>query len=107
MSDTDSNSGFSAFLPIVLLSIALLTSLTWSLSQAVRQQMTGQRVAEQLEQQKLQAADMENKLRLMMADLVILAQDDKGADAIVKKFKIAFTPATSPQTSPQAPASTE
>ncbi|MDA1044229.1 MAG: hypothetical protein O3C57_03285, partial [Verrucomicrobia bacterium] len=103
MNNANAKSEFSVFLPVTLLAVALLTSLTWDLTQSVRQRMSGQRVADQQGLQIQQAAEMENKLRVVMEDLVILSKENAGALDIVTKFQIAFTPSAQ-QVAAQTPA---
>ena len=94
MSTKNESAAFGPFLPILLLCVSLLLWFSWNLNLTVQQRTNGQRLSEQLDQQLSQAAEAENKLRVMMADLVQLSETNASAKAIVKKFNISFTPGT-------------
>lgn len=106
MSNDTNNSGYSAFLPVLLLSVSLLTFLTLNITMAVRQRMAAVRLSEQMNVQLRQAQEAEEKLRLMMTDLVQISKTSPRAKEIVKKFQISFTPdasakpAATPDTKP-------
>lgn len=88
MSNPESKASFSAFLPLCLLALSLTVLLSWNLY-AIRLQWTNANAL--LEQQAMQlgqAAQLEEKLKAMMSDLLVLALTDADAKAIVKKYKI-------------------
>jgi len=83
---------FSPFLPMLLLALCLLSLLSWNLFLVVNQRAEGQRLVAQLDLQLKQAAQTEQKLQVIMADLLELAKQDTQAAEIVSRYKIAFTP---------------
>ena len=107
MSDTRTSPQFGAFLPVTLLALAVLGTSTWDLSLALRQRALVQRMDDQQELQISQAVELEARMRTMLEELVMLAKTDEQADGIVKKFKIAFTPAAPQTASAQVKAESE
>lgn len=81
---------FSAFLPVVLIAVGIITLLSWNLLLAINQHSAGVRISAQQELQMTQAAQTEQKLKAMMSDLLELSKTDKDADAIIKRYKIAL-----------------
>lgn len=92
MNNPASEKSFSAFLPVSLVALAIIILLGWNLSLEIRLHSNNVRIQAQQEIQLGQAAQVEAKLQQMMADLVTLAQDDAQAEAIVKRYGIAFNP---------------
>lgn len=90
--DAPSRETFGPFVPLLILSVALVVFFAWDLSSVVQQRMNGLRIAEQQQQQLVQAADVENKLRQIMIDLVVLAKQNPDAAALVAKYGVAFQP---------------
>jgi len=89
---------FSPFLPILLLAFCMLSLLSWNLFLVLNQRTEGQRLVAQLDLQLNQAAKTEQKLQVIMSDLLELAKQDKQAAEIVSRYKIAFTPPAKPAT---------
>lgn len=101
MNATPERITFNPFVPLLLLSMAVLLLVVWNLKAAVGQRMAGLRLQEQQEQQVAQAATLENKLRQMMTDLVMLAKRDPSAADLVARYGVTFNP---PSGSPLVPA---
>lgn len=93
MSTENTKSGYSAFVPLLLVALSVLVFMGWNLSLATQQTQAGRRLSEQLDEQLTQSKQAEEKLRVMMTDLVALSGTNPRAMAIVKKFQISFTPA--------------
>ena len=91
MSTKNEPAGFGPFLPILLVCVSLLLWFSWNLNLTIQQRMNGQQLSDQLDQQLSQAAEAENKLRVMMADLVQLSETNASAKTIVTTFNISFT----------------
>jgi len=87
---------FSPFLPMLLLALCMISLLSWNLYLVLNQRAEGQRLVAQLDLQLKQAAQTEQKLQVIMADLLDLAKQDKQAAEIVSRYKIAFTPPAKP-----------
>lgn len=83
---------FSAFLPVLLLTLGVAIVLIWNLWIALNQHSAGVQIRARQDVQIQQAAQLEGKLRAMMGDLVDLARTDTDAAAIVKRYRIAFSP---------------
>ena len=87
---------YSAFLPVVLITLGISILFSWNLMIAINQHSNGVRISIQQELQLTRAAQTEEKLKIIMSDLVELSKSDKDAEMIVTRYKIAFTsPATS------------
>ena len=80
--------GHSAFVPLLLALIALITILAWTLFVAARQTSNLQSVKFQVWQATAQSVQSEQKIKAMLSDLVELAVQDPKAAAIVKRYKI-------------------
>jgi hypothetical protein len=91
-----SEARFSPFLPMLLLALCMLSLLSWNLYLVLNQRTDGQRLVAQLDLQLNQAARTEQKLQVIMSDLLELAKQDKQAAEIVTRYKIAFTPPAKP-----------
>ena len=94
---------YSAFCPVLLIAASVIILLAWNLNQMLAVHSNGVRINAQLEAQMGQAAQTEERLRVMMADLVELAKSDTDAETIIKRYKIAFS-APPKGTAPAAPA---
>ena len=94
---------YSAFLPVVLITLAVIMLFSWNLMIALNQKSNGARISIQQGLQLAQAAQTEEKLKIMMSDLVDLSKSDKDAEMIVKRYKIAFTPPAQAMTRTPAP----
>lgn len=105
-SDPVSRTDFGPFLPLLVLAIALVISLGWTLGGLRAQYGAGLRIEGQQQQQLSQASAMENKLRQMMMELVVLAKQDSDAAGLVAKYGITFQPGPAPAAIPAAPAGT-
>ncbi|MEI6514707.1 MAG: hypothetical protein WCO77_01910 [bacterium] len=92
MNSTLQESTPSVFLPISLIALSSIVLLTWNLIIVVNQHYNGVRISAQQEIQFAQAMQTETKLKQMMSDLVDLSKTDTGAETIVKRYRIAFTP---------------
>lgn len=82
----------SLFIPFLLLGLGVIVLFGWNLWIAASQHAEGIRISAQQEVDGAQAARLEERLKLMMEDLVALAKTDTEAAAIVTRYKIAFTP---------------
>ena len=96
---------FSPFVPLLTLALAVLVLLTWDLTVAAKQHVAGLRLMDQQQQQIVQAAAVENKLRQMMLDLVELAKQNTDAATIATRYGVVFnsqgTPAMGSRGTPQ------
>jgi short-subunit dehydrogenase involved in D-alanine esterification of teichoic acids len=92
MNTSPNNHSFSSFLPLVLIALGVIVLFSWNLTMALNQHSNGIRISAQQELQLAQAAQTEDKLKIMMSDLVELSKSDTNAETIVKRYKIAFTP---------------
>lgn len=81
---------YNAFLPLVLISLGIIALFSWNLMLAEQQHSAALRISIQQEIQLTQATQTETKLKGMMADLIELAKQDKDAEKIVARFKIAI-----------------
>lgn len=98
MSTLSTEKTFSPFLPVLLLSFCLLALLSWNLYLVANQHTEAQRGKEQLLVQLDQAVRTEQRLKLLMTDLIELSKQDKEAEEIVSRYKIAFTPQAKTET---------
>lgn len=94
---------FSAFPAVMLLALSLVILLAWNLFIVVNQYRVGTSISAQMDVQIEQAAQTEEKLKLIMGDLVDLAKTDTDAETIVKRYKIAFNPGAKPAKPATAP----
>ena len=90
MNNQPAPKSYSAFLPLVLIALGVILLFSWNLSIALNQQTAGVRISAQQDLQLAQAAQTEQKLKIMMTDLLELSQTDKEAEAIIKRYKIAI-----------------
>lgn len=81
---------FSAFPAVMLIAASVAILLAWNLYQTSVARSNGIRVSAQQEIQLTQAVQTEEKLRLMMTDLVELAKSDADAKSIVTRYNITF-----------------
>lgn len=93
---------FNAFMPVLLVTLAVTIVFAWNLWIAVNQHTAGVRITAQQDVQTSQAAQLEQKLKAMMGDLVELAKTDMDAETIVKRYRISFNAEAAG--APQAPA---
>lgn len=93
---------FSAFPAILLIAMSVAILLAWNVYQIALVRSNSIRILAQQDVQLAQAGQTEEKLRLMMADLVELAKSDADAHAIVKRYNIAFNNAAPDQAAPPA-----
>ena len=90
MNNQPDTTSYSAFLPVVLISLGVILLFSWNLMIAINQHSAGVRISAQQELQLAQATQTEQKLKTMMTDLLELSKTDKDADAIIKHYKIAI-----------------
>jgi hypothetical protein len=98
MSNPEPKESFGSFLPICLLAVSLALLLSWDLYATVIQRSNGNRLLEQQALQLSQASQLEEKLKAMMSDLLVLALSDADAKAVVKKYKITSSAPVAPST---------
>ncbi len=82
----------SAFLPIVLLGIAVLLFNLFQLSMLLPQRTQLQRIITQNEQAVAQSREVQGKLQKIVEDLVNISKDNKDAQAIIAKYNISVRP---------------
>ena len=90
MNNSHTPAPYSAFAPLLLTLIGLIVLLTWNLRGIAQQTSNLQTAKFQLGQASLQSAQTEEKLKAMLADLLVLAATEKDSDAaaIVKRYGI-------------------
>lgn len=104
MNNQSAEKTFSAFPAILLIALSVAILLAWNLYQMNLVRSNSIRISAQQDVQLTQARQTEEKLRLMMTDLVKLAKSDADAQAIVKRYNIAFKDSEPDQASaPAAP----
>lgn len=81
---------YSPFLPLLLLSAAIITLFAWNLMMTINQHSNGVRLSMQQDLQMAEANRTELKLRAIMTDLIELSKTDQDAEKIVKHYKIAI-----------------
>jgi hypothetical protein len=81
---------YSAFLPVALIALGIIALFSWNLIIALKQHSSGLRISIQQELQLTQATQTEVKLKAMMSDLIELSKQDKDAQKIVTRYKIAI-----------------
>jgi hypothetical protein len=81
---------YSAFLPVVLIALGIISLFSWNLIISLQQHSSGLRISIQQELQLTQATQTEVKLKAMMSDLIELSKQDKDAQKIVTRYKIAI-----------------
>lgn len=96
---------FSAFLPVLVLSLALGVILVWTLVVSVYEYSAANRQRDQLVTAQFQAAGVEQKIKSLMEGLLTLAETDPDAKAIAEKYQIKFNPPAS-GTQPLTPGKT-
>jgi len=110
MTDSTARPVFGAFVPVLLLALSVFVFLAGDVAVAFQQHLAGLRIADQQQQQFAQAAAIEDRLRQIMQDLVVLGDRNPEAAVIVKKYGISFRPSAAPGTpapvtaAPDAPA---
>ena len=82
----------SAFLPIVLLGVAVLLFNLFQLSMLLPQRTQLQRIISQNEQAVAQSREVQGKLQKIVEDLVNISKDNKDAQAIIAKYNISVRP---------------
>lgn len=90
MNSNSSETTFSAFPAIMLIAASVAILLAWNLYQISVARSNAIRISAQQEMQLAQAQQTEEKLRLMMTDLVELSESDNDALTIVKRYNITF-----------------
>ena len=68
----------------------IIALFSWNLIIALKQHSSGLRISIQQELQLTQATQTEVKLKAMMSDLIELSKQDKDAQKIVTRYKIAI-----------------
>jgi hypothetical protein len=87
----------NAFLPVLLLSISLLTVFVWQLVGSFQQRSMLQNSIQRQDELVSQAGAVQKSLERLLTDLLELAKTNEQARAVVEKYKIAR------QTPPQTP----
>ena len=82
------SSGFSPFLPVLLLSLALIFLLGWQFSNAARQRAGLQRIEQSRAETVKQALAVQADLERLCASLLDLAQTDPAARELVQRYGI-------------------
>lgn len=100
MDHPEPKADFSAFAPTCLLGVSLVILLGWNLYAMTVQRGVASRALEQQMLQLAQAAQVEEKLKVMMSDLLVLAVDDADARAIVQKYNIKSSVPVAPEKGP-------
>jgi len=90
MNSNASEQKYTAFLPVLLLSLSLVAFFVWNMVLTVRLRAGAARVRDQQEMMVLQAMQAEERMKRMMVDLLELAKTDEDAEAIVTKYNIVF-----------------
>lgn len=100
MNSQSAKGTFSAFPAILLVAASVAILLVWNLYQIALVRSNGLRISAQQDIQLAQAGQTEEKIRLMMTELVELAKRDADAKAIVTRYNIVFN---NPVPDPAAP----
>lgn len=78
----------SAFLPLLLLSLSLLSLLIWQLTNLSSQRSNLQATLQRQTEYVLQSRQVQSNLQKIAVDLIELAKTDAGAKAVVDKYGI-------------------
>jgi cell division protein FtsB len=100
---TQPSVSFSAFLPVVLLSLSFCVILVWTLVVSVYEYSALLRQRDKQNEAQLQAVNVEEKMKALMIDLLSLAETDPDAKAIAEKYQVRFN-APAGGTQPLTPA---
>ena len=73
-----------------MIALGIIALFSWNLIIALKQHSSGLRISIQQELQLTQATQTEVKLKAMMSDLIELSKQDKDAQKIVTRYKIAI-----------------
>lgn len=91
---------FSTFIPLTLIALGIIILQAWNLYIVAGQNTSGVQISTQMNMQMEQARQTEMKMQQIMTDLVTLAKTDADASAIVKRYKIVYTPPAKGKTLP-------
>jgi hypothetical protein len=94
---------FNPFWPIAFLAVSLGLVLLWNLVASIRGYAAALRLEDQQTMASAQAFDAEEKLKVLMMELLVLAKQDPDAKAIADKYQIRYN-APVPAETPAAPA---
>jgi hypothetical protein len=98
---------FNPFWPIVFMAVSLGLVLLWNLVASIRGYAAALRMEDQQTLASAQAFDAEEKLKVLMMELLVLAKQDPDAKTIADKYQIRYnapvTPAA-PVATPPTPA---
>lgn len=100
MNTTPEPRTFSTFIPLALVAGGIIILQSWNLYIVTGQNTSGVQISTQMNIQMEQARQTEMKVQQMMTDLVTLAKTDADASAIVKRYKIVYTPPPKAKTAP-------
>ena len=99
---TEPRENFGAFWPLAFLAASLATVLLWNLVMGIRDYETAQRLQDRQMLAGAQAAATEQKMTVLMRDLIGMAAADADARTIVEKYQIRYNaPVTAPAAEPR------